>query len=100
MITNQCDYLRAHVVSIERVNVQLVEKTQRGLDAGFLVSARAQTTVNEFSRRRLTKVMTESREHYGYLLGVRQIFDQLARAIDDQQRVDEHIAFRMPFTIL
>src|SRR5712692_2545394 len=100
MIAHQRHDLRAHVVTIQRVNVELVEKTQRRLEAGFLVSARAQTTVDEFGCRGFTDVMAESREHYGYLSRVWQVFNQLAGAIDDERCMHEHVAFRMPFAIL
>src|SRR5713226_4814114 len=100
MIANERDDLRPHIVSIKRVYVQLVEKTQRGLDARFFVSARAQASVDEFRRRGLTKVMTEGSNHYGDLLCVWKIIYQLARPIDDKLRMKKDISFWMPFGIL
>ncbi|TMP95561.1 MAG: hypothetical protein E6L09_16200 [Verrucomicrobia bacterium] len=84
MIAHQRDDLRAHIVPIERVDVQPVEKTQRRFDARFFVSAGAQASVDKFRRRRLTKVMTEGSEHYRDLFGVWKIVYQFARAIDNQ----------------
>ena len=62
--------------------------------------ARADAVLNECSCRRLAKIVTQRREHHGYLFSVRQIVDERAGAIDCQERVNPNVAFRMPFRFL
>ena len=37
MVSHQLDHLLAHVVAVERVNIQSIEKRDGGLDAGSVV---------------------------------------------------------------
>src|SRR6266478_4995393 len=96
MIAYQCDYLRAHIVTIQCVNVQPIEEAFSRGDACFLVSTRAPAAFEKFSGRRLAEIMSERGEHHSHLLGIRQVIDQFACAINDQSCVNKDIAFWMP----
>ena len=58
VIAYQGDDLRAYVIALQRVNIQSIQKTDRRRHACFLVLSRAQATVNESCRRRLTNVVS------------------------------------------
>src|SRR5207245_7080419 len=88
------------VISVQRVQVQSIEKSVRWLDSGFLVLARTKAAVDERGRRRLSEVMTKRRQHHCHLPWIIQAIDQFTRAIDNQAGMNKDIAFGMPFRIL
>src|SRR6267378_3806703 len=100
MLADQRNYLRAHIVAIECVQIQPIQKTFRWSNTRFFMSARAPTAFEKFGCRRLTEIVAQGSEHYGDLLGVRKVVDQLTCAIDDEASVNKDIALRMPFRIL
>src|ERR1051325_8956712 len=100
MFAHERNHLPAHVITIERVNVDAIEKTLGRRHARFLVSARTPASLEELSRRRFPKIVGQRGEHHRHLPRISQIVDQRACAIDRQLRVYKHIAFGMPFRIL
>src|SRR5438045_2540146 len=100
MIAHQSDYLGAHVVSVQCVNVQSIEKSVRWLGSGFFVLARTKTAVYERGRRWFAEVMTKRSQHNSHLPWIIQVVDKCTRAIDNQASMNKDIALRMPFRIL
>src|SRR5436309_191897 len=95
MIAHQSDYLGAHVVSVQCVNVQSIEKSVRWLGSGFFVLARTKTAVYERGRRWFAEVMTKRSQHNSHLPWIIQVVDKRTRAIDNQASVNKDIALRM-----
>src|SRR2546430_1260277 len=100
MLADQRNHLRAHIVAIECVQVQPIEKTFRWSNTRFFMTARAPAAFEKFRCWRLTEIVAQGSEHYGDLLSVRKVVDQLACAIDDEASVNKNIAFWMPLRIL
>ena len=100
MIAHQRNHLRAHVITIEGVNVESVQETNRWFNAGLFMLARTHAFINECSCRRLAKIMRQGGEHNCHLFGMRQVVNQFTRAIDGQQRMHPNVALGMPLGIL
>ena len=62
------EHLRAHVVAVDRVDVQPIEHGRRRRDARLLVIERSDAAVDERRRRRLAEVVADGAEHHGELL--------------------------------
>src|SRR6185503_4734696 len=75
MFPHQPDNLAAHVISVNRVYVDTIEKTFSRRHARFLMSARAHSAVYEFSGSRLSKIVGQRRQHDRHLLRVRKLID-------------------------
>ena len=100
MLSNQRDNLTSHVVTINRVYVDAIEKALSGRNACFLMPTRTPTAFEKLSRRRLPKIMGQSGQHHRDLSRIRKVVDEFTRAIDHELRMDKNIAFRMPLRIL
>ena len=61
---------------------------------------RSDAAVLERGRRRLADVVEQRAEHHRVLLRHGQIVDALTRAVHHHQRVNPHVAFRVPLGIL
>ena len=83
-----------------RVDVQAIEQRRRGRDAAFFMTRRSDPPVDERRGRGLAEVVTDRAEHHRERRAAREIGDALARFIDHHQRVDPHVAFRMPLVLL
>ena len=92
--------LPAHVVSVERVDIQPIEKRGGRRDSLLLVIDRADPPIEEGGRRRLAEVVADRAEHDGDLLRARQVVDALPRLIDDLQRVHPDVSLGMPLGLL
>src|ERR1041384_164667 len=99
MFAHERNHLPAHVVTVERVNVDTSEEILSRRHARFLVPARAPASLKEFSRGRLPEIMGQRRQHHRHLPRVIQLVDQLPRAIDRQLRMYKNVTLRMPFRI-
>src|SRR6187549_4136917 len=100
MFADESSHLTAHVVAFDGVDIQAIQERFGRTNASFFMTSRSPPALKKLCCRRLSKVVRNSREHYSYFSRIRQSFNQLASAIDRQQRVHEHIAFRMPLRIL
>src|SRR5215216_5217557 len=100
MLADEGDYLGAHVVTVDCVYIDAIEKTLSRWHARFFMSTRSPPFLDEFGCCRFTKIMCEGRKHHRDFSCVRKILNQLTRAIDDELRVHKHIALRMPLWIL
>ena len=100
MLRDQPDDLLPHVVAIQRMHVEAIEKCPGRRDALFLVIHRSNAPIDHRRRRRLAEVVTDGAQHDGDLLRAIEIVDAPPRLIHDLQRVDPHVAFGMPFRFL
>jgi hypothetical protein len=75
MFPHECNNLPAHVVTIESVYIQTIEKTLGRRHARFLMPARAQSAIDKFSCSRLPKIMGQRGEHHCHLARVRKSVD-------------------------
>ncbi len=100
MISHQRQDLLAHIVTLDRMDVQFFQKTERRSNSRFFVSTRAQTAIDELRRRRLAEIVGQGSQHYCHLLWIGEIVNQFARAINYQPRMDKDITFRVPLGIL
>src|SRR5215813_9124812 len=75
MLSHKRDSLRAHVITVDRVYFDAIEKTLRRQHPRFLVPARAPTPFDELSCSRLPKIMSERRQHDRHLPRVGKIVD-------------------------
>src|ERR1043165_4751380 len=80
MIAHQRDYLGAHVIPIQRVNIQSIEKALSRRNSGLFVFARSNPPFDKGSRGRFAEIVTERSQHHGHLLRIRQVIDDLAYA--------------------
>src|ERR1051325_4018729 len=100
MLAHERNNLRAHVITIERVYPDAIQKAFRRGHARFLVSARAPSPLDKLSCSGLPEIMGQRRQNNGDLPRIRKTFDQLARAIHRQFRMDKNVSLRMPLRIL
>src|ERR1043166_765372 len=70
MIAHQRNYLGAHVVPIQRVNIQSIEKALSRRNSGFFVFAGSNPPLDKGSRSRFAEIVTERSQHHGHLLGI------------------------------
>ena len=92
--------LPPHVVTVQRVNIEPVEKCQRGRDALLFVIHRSNPAINDSGCRRLAEIVTDGAQHDGDLLRSIEVVDAAPRLIDHLQRVDPYVALGMPFGLL
>ncbi len=100
MLRRHAEHLMPHVVAVDRVDVQPIEKRRGRRDALFLVIDRADAAVEKRGRRRLAEVVRQRAEHDRDGLRPRQIVDSRSRLIDDLQRVHPDVTLRMPLRFL
>src|ERR1051325_4180581 len=100
MLAHERNNLRAHVIAVERVYPDAIEKTFRRWHTRFLVPARAPSPLDKLSCRGLPEIMGQRRQNNSDLPRIRKTFDQLARAIHRQFRMNEDDSLRMPLRIL
>ena len=100
MVRDESEHLSAHILAVDRVDVEAIEKRGRRRDAFFLVIHRADAAVDERRRRRLAEVVRHCAEHDDELIGAIEIVDALPRLVDHLQRVHPDVAFRMPLGLL
>src|SRR3954468_5893875 len=100
MLRGDAEHLLAHVVAIDRVDVEAVEKRRRRRHAEFLVVHRADPTVDERRRRRLAEIVRERAEHHRDLLRPRQVGDSRSRLVDHLQRMYPDVPLGMPLRFL
>src|SRR5688572_6442740 len=100
MLPDQRDNLASHVITVNRMYVDAIEKSFGRRDTCFLMSARAPTAFEKFSSRRLAKIMGQRGQHHRHLPRVREVVDEFTCAIDHQLRMYKNVSFRMPFRIL
>src|ERR1043165_28721 len=73
MFAHERNHLPAHVITIERVNVDAIEKTLGRRHAPSLVPARTPASLEDLSRRRFPKIVGQRREHHRPLPRISQI---------------------------
>ena len=100
MLTDERDNLRPHVVTIDRVHINPVEKTLGRRYARFLVSTRPPPTFEKLRRGRLAKIVRKGGEHHSHLTRVPKFINQVTRPIDYELCMHKDIALRMPLGIL
>ena len=100
MLSHQRDHLRAHVVTIKRVEVESIQKTFCRRHTCFLMSARTQPAFDKFGRRRLSEVMRERGEHHRNSASHRKSSINSRARSTTRRRVNKNVAFRMPLRIL
>src|SRR4051812_12781465 len=100
MVAHERNNLRAHVVAVERVYVQMLKKSFSRLHPSLFMAARAYLPLFKLRRRGLAEIMAESREHHRHLLGIRQVINHLARAINDEPGMNIQVSLRVPFFLL
>ena len=97
---DQSEHLAAHVLAVDRMHVQAIEKGRGWRHALLLVVHRPDPAVDERRGRRLSEVVRHRPEHDDELIGAIEIVDPLARLIDDLQRVHPDVALRVPLGLL
>ena len=100
MVRDEAEHLPAHVLAVDRMNVEAIEKRGGRRDAFLLVVQRADAAVDEGRRRRLAEIVRHRAEHDDELIGTIEIVDALPRLVDHHQRMHPHVALRMPFRLL
>ena len=100
VLRRHAEHLRAHVVAVDRVHVQPIEKRRCRRHALLLVIDRPDPTVEERRGRRLAEVVADRAQHDGDLLRPRQVVHARPRLIDDLQRVHPDVALGMPLGFL
>ena len=100
MIGDHAQHFTADVVPKQRMHVQTIQQRRRRPHAGLLMLQRSNPPVDECCRCRFAKIVADRAEHERDLLRIGQIVDLLARLVDDQERVNPHVAFRMPRGLL
>src|SRR5256714_6152202 len=100
VIAHEGDDLRAHVVAVEREELQAFEERNGRLNARLLVTARAYAPLDELGRRRLAEVVAQSGQHHRQLPRVVEVFNEFARAVADEKGVLKNFSLRMPLFFL
>ena len=60
---DEAEHLQTHVVAIDGVDVQTIEKRRGWFDARFLVAERTNAPIGECRRRRFSEVVAHRAEH-------------------------------------
>ena len=100
VIGDDAEHFAADVESFHRADVEPIEHLRGRRHARRFVAARSDAAILERGRRRFADVVEQRAEHHRVLLRHGQVVDALTRAVHDHQRVNPHVAFRMPLGIL
>src|SRR5688572_20230130 len=100
MLAHERNHLPAHVITIDRVNVDAVQKRLSRWHARRFVSARTQTSFDKLSRHRLAEIVGQRRQHHRYLPRVGKLVDQLPCPVERQSRMHKYVTLGMPLGIL
>ena len=100
MVCDKAEDLPAHVLAINRMDVEAIEKRGGGRDTFFLVIHRSDAAVEEGRGRRFSEIVGHGAKHHDELIRAIEIVDALSRLIDHLQRVYPHVALGMPLRLL
>ena len=100
MVGHDAEHRVPHVVAANRVNVEAVEERCSRRHSRFLVAFGSNASVLETRGQRLAHVVAQRAQHHDDRAWLVESSKSRPRLVNDHQRVDPDVAFRVPFRLL